>query len=429
MKYPDQLTVPVKACKNPLNARVPGSKSLTNRALIAAALCLEDVELKGPLKSEDTELAFEALAKLGVCIECDNDSWHVKGGGLKSIQPNTQLYLGNAGTAVRFLTSVLSTKNLQCSVTGSERMLERPIELLTGALNDLGANIQSDNKNGCLPLTILPSVLKGGEVSISGKVSSQYFSGLMMAAPLALNKSVIKVSDKWLSLPYIEMTHKMLQSFGLEMELGADTISIPGGQQYSSPGTYSIEPDATAATYPLALGVLHGTPVSLEGLGAQSLQGDVRFAEVMEMMGCELSWAKQKISLNPPERLKSIETDLNDIPDAAMTIVTLACVAEGVSRFTGLSNLAFKECDRLKALECELNKMGAKVQANADGFVIEGVPIKELKGAEIHTYDDHRMAMCLALLGTIVPDTVIYDPSCVKKTYPNFWDDLTNWLN
>lgn len=424
MSYPVATT----RLTRPFEARVPGSKSITNRALIAAALCQEPVVLEGALHSEDTEVAREALAKLGVSVEVEGDTFNVDPRGWTMRVDGGDLYLANAGTAVRFLSAVLCARGVTCRVHGTDRMHERPIGLLIDALSELGGEIRSEADNGCPPLLIGGSGLKGGSASISGQVSSQFFSGLMMAAPFAQTDCTIHVSDEWLSKPYIDLTAAFLKSFGVSTEVGPAAIHIPTGQSYQSPGRYAIEPDATAATYPLALGVLHGVPVTLRGLSLHSLQGDVAFVRVLEAMGCQVDGSGKDLEVQPADQLTSIEMDLNQIPDAAMTVVVLCTLARGRSRLTGLRNLAFKECDRLKALEAELGKMGAKVTADEDGFTIEGVEVSELKGASISTYHDHRMAMCLSLLGTLVEGTVIEDPSCVEKTYPRYFEDLESWV-
>lgn len=430
MSLPDPYIVPQHRRNSAFEAVVPGSKSLTNRAVIAASLCREPVTLLRPLVSEDTDVASQALSELGVQFKKGQDQWIVDAsnwhdGNLEKIP---DLYLANAGTAVRFLSAVFAAKSMSCRIHGSKRMHERPIDLLIQGLSDLGANIRSEKDNGCPPLLIEQSSLKGGHTVLSGQVSSQFFSGLMMAAPLAESQTVIEVSDEWLSKPYIEMTASMLKDFGIRVEVGQKAITIAGGQTYQSPGVYAIEPDASAATYPLGLAVLHGVAITLKGLGSDSLQGDVKFCEVLEAMGCEVHLKAKEIYVNPPQQLKAIEMDLNELPDAAMTVVVLCAVANGSSHLWGLKNLAFKECDRLKALETELQKVGAKVQAYEDGFKIEGCSIVNLHGAEIETYKDHRMAMCLGILGTLVKDMKIGDPGCVSKTYPTFWDDLNTWL-
>ena len=430
MPISDPYLVPQGKITSKFVAYVPGSKSLTNRAVIAAALCVEKVLLKRPLLSEDTEVASVALKQLGVKFTEKGEDWEIDASefGLNLQNKDLNLFLANAGTAVRFLSSVLAAKGISCRVHGSDRMHERPIEILLKGLKDLGATIDSEKENGCPPLLIGNSTLKGGETELSGQVSSQFFSGLMMACPLASGKSTVKVSDEWLSKPYIEMTSQMLKSFGVDAKVNESTITIEGQQAYKSPGEYQIEPDASAATYPLALGVLQKAPVCLKGLGKGSLQGDVKFVDVLKEMGCEVTVDTTEINVTPPDTLKAISLDLNHIPDAAMTVVVLCALANGKSHLSGLRNLAFKECDRLKALETELQKVGAKVTAYEDGFHIEGVPMESLHGAKIETYKDHRMAMCLGILGTVVPGIEILDPGCVNKTFPEFWDSLKEWL-
>jgi 3-phosphoshikimate 1-carboxyvinyltransferase len=422
------ISVPTKNILKGFEAKVPGSKSLTNRALIAAFLCDKPVLLKGCLESEDTILAKKVAEELGVEIKCDKDHWLIDGSNLNRSSKSLDLFMGNSGTTLRFMSSVLCAKGIACVIKGTDRMHQRPVELLINALNKLGGDIKSIEGTGCPPLEIKSKVMQGGEVSLSGQVSSQYFSGLMLAAPLLETKSIIKVSDAWLSLPYIQMTHRMLESFSIKMDLNDDHILIPGNQIFKSPGEYSIEPDASAATYPLALGVLHNVSVNIPQLGRNSLQGDTRFVDRLKKMGCEVEVKDNEIKMKGCESIVALNDDLNDIPDAAMTLVVLCSIAKGHSKLTGLKNLAFKECDRLTALETELNKMGAKVVANEDGFEIEGVSLDSLKPAEIETYKDHRIAMCLSLLGTLVPGVTILDPMCVEKTYPQFWKDLDLWM-
>lgn len=430
---PNSTIIPVRPLTKAFTARVPGSKSITNRALIAAALSETPVTLRRPLKSEDTDVAMAAMKKLGVEVSLSDNAWTVDGRAfgqsLKNSGEQTDFYLANAGTAVRFLSAVLCAKGLPCRVHGTERMHERPIELLLQGLRDLGGDIQSEYNTGCPPLIIGGRGLQGGRTEISGQVSSQFFSGLMMAAPFATSEVNIDVSDEWLSLPYIEMTAILLKDFGVTSTIHHDngTITIPAPQTYRGPKVYDIEPDATAATYPMALGVLHGVPMTLEGLDRSAVQGDVAFVEALVQMGCDVKEENGNFLISRTQPLKAIQMDLNNIPDAAMTAVILCSVAEGKSQLTGLKNLAFKECDRLNALATELQKMGAKVEAHADGFNIEGVALSTLKGASIETYHDHRMAMCLSLLGTLVEGVEILNPSCVEKTYPNYWDDLQQW--
>lgn len=421
--------VPTLLLQRPIDARPPGSKSLTNRAFIASALCGSPVELRHGLESEDTDLAGEALRVLGIAVKKEGTTFHIRGPLRAASGAAPELFLGNAGTAVRFLSSVLCAAGVPCRIDGTARMRQRPIGSLLDALRGLGGAIESEAGNGCVPLRIGPGGLEGGAATVTGAISSQFFSGLMMAAPLARNETVIRIEGELLSRPYVTMTARLLKDFGVEATVGETAIVIPGGQSYRSPGVYEIEPDASAATYPLGLGVLHGVPVTIRGLGRLSLQGDVAFCDVLEKAGCRVVREDASIHVEPPARLRGVgELDLREIPDAAMTAVTLLAVAEGRSRLTGLRNLKFKECDRLSALETELGRLGAKVKAFDDGFEIEGVPLASLHGAEITTYQDHRMAMCLALLGTRVSGVRILDPGCVAKTYPGFWSDLEGWL-
>ncbi len=427
------LTVPSQPLTRSIETRPPGSKSLTNRALVMAALCRDDVTLRGALESEDTLLASQALGQLGCTIEKQDTTWTVRGqvaqGGPGEF---AELYLGNSGTSVRFLSSMLCARGVPCRIDGTERMRRRPAELLIQALSELGGEITSEGRNHCPPLKIGGTGLNGGTIQISGKVSSQYFSGLMIAAPLAQNPVNIRVQDEFVSLPYIQMTGQVLRMFGIENTVDPAGLTIPAPQTYISPGVCTIEPDASSASYPLVLGMLHGVPVTIQGLGKNSLQGDLALVEHLAAMGAEVRMTADRTELFPPapEARKSLgEVDLNAIPDAAMTLVTLAAATPGRSHLTGLANLAFKECDRLNALETELNKLGARVTAESDGFLIEGIAPTDLQPAQIATYQDHRMAMCLALLGTLCPGTVIEDPDCVEKTYPTFWQHLRDWMH
>ncbi len=422
------VRVKTKPIQAPIVANVPGSKSITNRALIAAALCEAEVTLTGALFSEDTEVATAALRACGVSIEVKSDSIVVDGSAWQPKVEVGELYLANAGTAVRFLSAVCCARGNVAKIVGTERMHQRPIELLLKGLRDLGGKIESSNNNGCPPLEIGEGGLKGGQTSLSGQVSSQYFSGLMMAGPLAESPCEVSVSDEWLSRPYIELTAKLLKSFGVNCEvLDEGKIVVPAPQKYTSPGSYAIEPDATAASYPLGLGVLQGVKATVKGLGQDALQGDVAFVEAMAQMGCNISYDEDGVSIERDGPLKPLVADLNEIPDAAMTAVVVCAITPGHSSLTGLKNLAFKDCDRLTALATELNKLGCRVQANADGFEIDGVEVSQLHGAKVETYKDHRMAMCLAIMGTVVDGVEILDPSCVNKTYPNFWQDLESW--
>jgi 3-phosphoshikimate 1-carboxyvinyltransferase len=425
--------VSARQVRRPIRTRPPGSKSLTNRLLILAALCPEDVVLQGALTSEDTEMASGALEKLGCRIERDGTDWTVRGALMQhpGTAPVTEIFLGNSGTSTRFLSAVLCALGLNVRVDGTERMHERPIGLLIRALQDLGGQIESEKNNDCPPLIIggQGQRLRGGQTRLSGEVSSQYFSGLMMAAPLAREAVHLRVTDQFLSRPYIEMTAVIMARFGLEARVLEREILIPANQQYRSPGRIPVEPDATSASYPLVLAMLHGQEVTIQGLDQQSVQGELELVRHLESMGARVHWGTGQITLQAPATRQPLgEVDLNRLPDAAMTLLALAAVTPGEHNLVGLRNLAVKECDRLSALETELRKMGARVTAHADGFQVQGIPAADLRPARLATYKDHRMAMCLALLGTLCPGTVIEDPRCVEKTYPEFWHHLERWL-
>jgi 3-phosphoshikimate 1-carboxyvinyltransferase len=431
---PDPYPVAQVKLTRGFSARPPGSKSLTNRALIMAALGGKEVRLVNPLTSEDTEVAKEALRTLGVRIdELEDGDWLVDGGALASPAETPTLFLGNAGTAMRFLTAALCARGIPCVLDGTARMRERPMLDLLDALRDLGGDVRSGLDNGCPPIVIGPGGLRGGETTMSGQVSSQFFSALMIAAPLARRDVVIHIKDELLSRPYVEMTAAMLQqNFQFELEVNRASIAVRAPQRYAGSQGLDIEADASAATYPVGLAVLHTLPqVKVGKFWPESIQGDLGFLSYLKNLGYESRvQGMDRICIRKTSERHGFSANLQEIPDAAMTLVTLLAVTPGHSSLTGLRNLAFKECDRLSALEAELNSLGCRVSANADGFEIDGVEPASLRATRpVRTYKDHRMAMCLAILGTVVPGGVeIEDPRCVEKTYPTFWADLAAWI-
>ena len=428
--FSDPFAVPSLKLASELRVRPPASKSMTCRGLIMGALSSTPVAIKNPLESEDTLLTADALSKLGCSIEKSSDLWLVNGKNFGvNIDKSSEIHLGNAGTTMRLLTAVLCAKSIACRITGSERMLQRPMADLIQALVDLGGEIISENENGYPPVKTGYLGLEGGVATIPGTISSQFVSGLLIATPLARNNSIIRVEGEWVSRPYIAMTQAMLKRFRVDSRVGESAIFVGGRQNYISPGTLEIEPDASSASYPLILGALHGVPVHIEGLGKNSLQGDTTLCHYLEQMGYTVEMSDLSITLTPTaKRVPLPKVNLSAIPDAAMTLCTLLAVTPGESHLFGLANLRVKECDRLKALETELTKMGAHITAYEDGFDIQGIAIEKLKPTQITTYNDHRIAMCLALLGTLCPGTTIENPACVQKSYPEFWDDLLGWL-
>ncbi|KFZ29821.1 3-phosphoshikimate 1-carboxyvinyltransferase [Pseudidiomarina atlantica] len=404
---------------------LPGSKSIANRALLMAALCTQGqvTELTHMLRSDDTARMLEALRALGVEItEIDRETLHVKGNGGVWSQHPQELYLGNAGTAMRPLTAVLAaTLSEPVRLTGDARMQERPIGDLVSALQSGGAQIRYEQQAGFPPLTIEASLL-GGTVQVNGSASSQYISALLMALPLCQQDSTLELVGEVVSWPYIELTLAMLASFGIDIQVhGRQSFSIKGGQLYRSPGRYWIEGDASAASYWLAAGVLGGGPLRINGIGKSSIQGDIEFIDFLQQMGAKVTLHDESAVVEGGS-LQGIDADFNAIPDAAMTFAPLALFAQGRTCIRNVANWRIKETDRLHAMATELRKTGATVEEGDDYLVID--PPQHLQHAQIATYDDHRMAMCFSLLAFTETGVSIEDPDCCAKTYPEYFTVL-----
>lgn len=403
---------------------VPGSKSYSNRALLLAALADGTSRLEGILESEDTMVMLKALRTLGVRINKKAPgTYEVQGSSGGFNKPKTTLNLENAGTAVRSLTAALSIQPFRSTITGNKRMCERPIADLVEALKPLGASITATK--GCPPITT-KGPLKGGKTSISGSVSSQYISALLMAAPYAQSTTTINVKGALTSLPYVTMTLSTMKAFGVNVKNEKNRRFTIKPKIYTA-ANYQVEGDASSASYPLALAALHGTSMTITNIGAQSEQADFLFLDVLQKMGCTIHKTSKSIRVKGPRQLKPLRTiNLNKMPDAAMTVAVLCAFAKGRSKLTGLANLRVKETDRLMALAAELTKIGAHVKEGKDFLEIDGDP-QELHGGSIETYNDHRMAMCFAVAGSRIPNIHILNPHCVQKTYPTFWKELNQW--
>ncbi|MEM9352480.1 MAG: 3-phosphoshikimate 1-carboxyvinyltransferase [Planctomycetota bacterium] len=403
--------------------RPPGSKSITNRALVCAALAQGRSELSGALDSEDTNVMIDALGGVGIGVERfdEGERLAVTGCG-GSVPPAAgDLFVANSGTTMRFLTAMLTLGQSRYRIDGIPRMRERPIADLLEALKQLGAHVSSESGNGCPPVVIEGDGLRGGEAAIRGDISSQFLSGLMMAAPCAQAPVVLRVEGALVSVPYVEMTARVMESFGAEVEQSDDYgrigIAAPGGYRATK---YAIEPDASAASYFLAAAAITGGEVTVEGLGAGSLQGDVRFAECLGAMGCQVEIGSDAITVAGGE-LRGIDVDMNDISDTVQTLAAVALFAEGPTTVRNVAHIRHKETDRIQAVVDELRKLGAGAEATEDGMVITpGEP----RAAAIATYNDHRMAMSFALAGLRIPRVEILDPGCTVKTYPGYFDDL-----
>lgn len=409
--------------------RPPGSKSITNRALVCAALADGRSILRGVLDSEDTRVMIESLKRLGLKVDHAPSHALVEivgcGGQLVlpgSIIPQSEadLYIANSGTTVRFLTAMATLSNGRVRLDGTPRMRERPIGDLLAALRQLGAEVECEQGTDCPPVLVQGNGLPGGTARVAGNISSQFLSGLLLSAPCAKTTVELLVDGELVSKPYVDMTLAVMRSFDATMDVeDLRRFTIPSGQGYSATD-YSIEPDASAASYFFAAAAITGGEVTVKGLSGSSLQGDVAFCNCLESMGCEVRWDADRITVTG-RPLHGIDVDMNAISDTVQTLAAVAVFAQGPTHVTGVGHIRHKETDRIGALATELRKLGALVEEEADGLKITPAA---LRPAEIDTYNDHRMAMSLALVGLRQPGVVIRDPGCTGKTYPEFFADL-----
>jgi 3-phosphoshikimate 1-carboxyvinyltransferase len=410
---------------------LPGSKSLSNRVLLLAALSDGETVIDNLLDSDDIRYMKEALTALGVSYSTD-DAGHTTVMGCGGAFPNTSadLFLGNAGTAMRPLTAALCTLRAEGTyvLDGVPRMRERPIVDLIDGLRQLGANVECSD-SGCPPVTIrnTKNGLAGGVANVSGKISSQYLSALLMAAPFATNDVEINITDTLISVPYVKMTINLMKRFGVDVISNEDnsTFRIAAGQRYKAPGTIYVEGDASSASYFLAAGALCGGPLTVRGCGKDSIQGDVEFANVLEKMGANVSWGPTSITItrDMSKPLKGIDVDCGNIPDAAMTLAVVALYAKGPTTIRNVYSWRVKETERMKAIVTELTKLKARVEEGHDYCVINP-PWHVWPETIIDTYDDHRMAMAFSLVACGTQSVLIRDPECTSKTFPTFFDEL-----
>ena len=418
-------------------ATPPGSKSVTNRALLLAALAEGESTLEGVLDAEDSQLMLGALRELGIEIDFDAATKKVRARGQGGAFPNKRasLYVGNSGTTARFLAAALSlTKGVEYRIDGKPRMRERPIGDLLRAVRELGADVECEMKPDCPPLIIKGLGDRQGAslVRIPGDVSSQFLSGLLMAAPLLKRPIVVEVVGALASRPYVEMTLAVMRSFGVDVQSDEEFRRFDHFDSGRYVGRdYTIEPDASAASYFFALPAILGGSMTILGLSRDALQGDVAFVDCLERMGCSVARRTSSITVErlpgadgvlPP--LRGIDVDMNSFSDVAQTLSVVALFAETPTTIRNVANMRVKETDRIAALVAELRKFGADVQEYDDGLTIDSTA-RTLKGAQIATYDDHRMAMSFALAGLKIPGVVIENPACVAKTYPDFFEDLS----
>ncbi|CAN6215253.1 unnamed protein product [Urochloa humidicola] len=425
--------------------KLPGSKSLSNRILLLSALSEGTTVVDNLLESEDVHYMLGALKALGLSVEADKAAKRavvVGCGGKfpveKDAKEEVQLFLGNAGTAMRPLAAAVTAAggNATYVLDGVPRMRERPIGDLVVGLKQLGADVDCFLGTNCPPVRVKGNGgLPGGKVKLSGSISSQYLSALLMAAPLALGDVEIEIIDKLISIPYVEMTLRLMERFGVKAEHSDswDRFYIKGGQKYKSPKNAYVEGDASSASYFLAGAAITGGTVTVEGCGTTSLQGDVKFAEVLEMMGAKVTWTETSVTVTGPPRepfgkkhLKAIDVNMNKMPDVAMTLAVVALFADGPTAIRDVASWRVKETERMVAIRTELTKLGASVEEGPDYCII--TPPEKLNVTAIDTYDDHRMAMAFSLAACAEVPVTIRDPGCTRKTFPDYFDVLSTFV-
>lgn len=398
---------------------VPGSKSYTHRLLIAAAMAQGDCIIDNALRSEDTDLTLGALRQMGVQISEHGTRIEMHGCGGQFRPTADPIYLGNSGTSMRLLISTACLGQGEYIFTGTARMQERPVQPLVTALKQIGVRIDCVEDNGCPPVSIRGGGTSGGAIAIDCSLSSQFLSSLLLAAPSLKRGLDIQVRGKTVSKPYIDMTVDILSRLGIQVSReGYARFQVPGSQRFQ-PGHYTVEPDISNASYFWAIGAISGRRITVEGIQAGSLQGDLGIVALFEQMGCQVTHVEDRLSVQGG-RLHGIEADMGDLPDMVPTLAVVAAFARGTTVIRNVAHLKAKECDRLAAVMTELGRMGIETHSDGQSLTIAGgAP----KGAEITTYNDHRIAMSFAVAGLMAegPRTRIRDERCVDKSFPGFW--------
>lgn len=419
-------SIEIKPCKGPVNRTVviPGSKSYTNRAVLIGALAEGTTTLEHALICEDTEYIAGGVQQFGratVDIDAANERMTIVRSGGRMHAAEEPVFVGNAGTPIRFLISLATLAQGASEITGNERMQERPCQDLVDALLQLGAKVEVIRGTGCPPVRAEGPSLIGGKARIRGSVSSQFTSSILLHAPYAQEDVDLEISDDLTSKPYVDMTVGIMKDFGVQVQRdGYRAFKVRAGQRYQA-RPYRIEPDASNMSYFIAAAAILGGRVEIPGISAASLQGDAKFVDVLERMGCTVQRGNDFLAVQNDGELKGIEVDMNWMPDLVPTLAVVAAYATGVTHVTNIANLRIKECDRIAAMETELAKMGVRAESTADTLTIYGgTP----HGATIHTYKDHRIAMCFAIAGLRTPGVVIENPGCTAKSFPTFWEVL-----
>lgn len=409
---------------------LPGSKSLSNRALLIAALANGTTKITNLLASDDIKHMLNALTSLGIkytLSDCGTECTVVGNNGFFDTNEPLELYLGNAGTAMRPLCAALAASAGEFVLTGEPRMKERPIGHLVDALEQLEANVEYLENKDYPPVKIKGKALSGDTVTIDGSISSQFLTAILMIAPLLKIDTNINIDGELVSKPYIDITLNIMARFGVHVQNNDyKSFTVIGGQSYQAVDKYMVEGDASSASYFLAAGAIKGGEITVHGVGKLSVQGDKHFADVLEKMGAEVIWHDDSISvIRKP--LTAVDMDMNHIPDAAMTIATAALFAEGTTTIRNIYNWRVKETDRLSAMATELRKVGAKVIEGEDFISI--TPPESLIHADIDTYNDHRVAMCFSLVALSNTPVTINDPKCTAKTFPDYFEKLAQVSN
>ena len=417
--------LPIPMATRPVSGRVnlPGSKSYTNRALPIAALATGTSALRGVLDSDDTRYMAGALEAMGFVVQADWDRGIIEIEGADGVVParSADLFLGNSGTSMRFLTALACLGHGRFRLDGTERMRQRPLSPLIDGLASLRVGIRSEAGNGCPPVIVDADGLPGGTIAMPGDLSSQYFSAVAMILPYASGPLSIEVGGELVSKPYIDMTADTMRVFGVRLRHdNYRRLWVEPEQRYSG-RTYDIEPDASAASYFFALAAATGGTITVERLPPSSAQGDLAFVDVLERMGCRVDRASDAVTVTGPDQLRGVDVDMNAISDTVQTLAAIAPLASEPVSIRNVGHIRLKETDRIHAVVTELRRTGIDVDEQSDGLVVHpGVPSPTV----INTYDDHRMAMSFAIMGTQVSGTSIADPSCVAKTVPGYWDIL-----
>ena len=423
MSHPDKLTLaPISKISG--NVILPGSKSISNRILLLSMLAEGQTNIQNLLDSDDIRCMVEALEILGIELEENRpkNRMTVFGTAGKIPVEKARLMLGNAGTAIRPLTAVMTLGHGRYILDGVPRMRERPIIDLVSGLSQLGANLRCLNDTDCPPVEVIADGLPGGTTYMSGAISSQYLSAILLAAPYAKKEVQIKITDKLVSVPYVEMTMRLMERFGVSVTHENYLVFNIPRQTYQSPGEYFVEVDASSASYFLAGAAITKGMVTVNGCGTNSLQGDARFAEVLEKMGAKVEWSPHQVRLTG-DTLNGIDVDMNQMPDAAMTLAVTAMFASGPTSIRNIYNWRVKETERLQTVSTELRKLGAKVDEGQDYLIIQ--PPEQIQEAVIDTYNDHRMAMAFSLAACGKSPVTINEPGCVSKTFPDYFGVLS----